>query len=133
MLDKGLIDADAIELLEPFNEMTSKEDNEFTEEDIKAAAKFYDTKFAKMSRKEISRRTGITIEPSRRNGRKQDEHLKRARLIRTIASYEEVGRPDKQAQVEEWQKSHPDGKKIDCHRETGLSRDTIRKWWNTDK
>lgn len=129
MLDKSLIDADAMELLEPFNELTTRDDNEFTEEDIRSASKFFDTKFSKMSRKEISRRTGIAIEPSRRNGRKQDEHLKRARLIRTIASYEEVGRPDKQTQVEEWQKNHPDGTKAQCNRETGIDPKTIRKWW----
>ena len=118
-----------MELLEPFNERTARDDNEFTEEDIRSASKFFDTKFSKMSRKEISRRTGIAIEPSRRNGRKQDEHLKRARLVRTIASYEKVGRPQKQAQVEEWQRNHPDGTKAQCNRETGIDPKTIRKWW----
>lgn len=31
--------------------------------------------------------------------------------------------------VEEWKQQHPDGKKIDCERETGLSRHTVLKWW----
>ena len=26
---------------------------------------------------------------------------------------------------------HPDGKKIDCERETGMSRPTILKWWDS--
>ena len=44
------------------------------------------------------------------------------------------GRPkgsgEKSKIVEEWRLLHPDGKKIDCHKETGLSRVTIDKWWD---
>ena len=39
------------------------------------------------------------------------------------------GRPDKQAQVEEWQRNHPDGTKAECIRDTGLSKPTVYKWW----
>ncbi len=43
------------------------------------------------------------------------------------------GRPkgsgEKSKIVEEWKQQHPDGKKIDCERETGLSRHTVLKWW----
>ena len=31
--------------------------------------------------------------------------------------------------VKEWRKQHPYGRKIDCERETGLSRPTVIKWW----
>ena len=41
------------------------------------------------------------------------------------------GRPDKEKIVEEWRNAHPDGKKIDCERETGLSRPTVLKWWDS--
>ena len=40
------------------------------------------------------------------------------------------GRPDKQKIVEEWRKSHPDGKKADCIRDTGLDKKTVYKWWS---
>lgn len=129
LIGKENVDADAMNLLEPFNDLTVRDDNEFTERDIIAASQFYDTKYARMSRKEVERRTGIGIPQQRHNGRTQEEHLKRARLIRTLSTYENNGRPSKQTQVEEWQRSHPDGKKIDCHRDTGLSRVTIDKWW----
>lgn len=36
-------------------------------------------------------------------------------------------RPDKAKIVEDWRNAHPDAKKIDCERETGLSRHTILK------
>lgn len=45
------------------------------------------------------------------------------------------GRPKGSSQqkklVEKWQKSHPDGKKADCIRDTGLSKPTVYKWWQT--
>ena len=37
--------------------------------------------------------------------------------------------PDKAKVVEEWQKNHPDGKKADCIRDTGLSKPTVYRWW----
>ena len=30
--------------------------------------------------------------------------------------------------VYEWRQQHPEGRKADCHRETGLDPKTIRKW-----
>lgn len=34
-----------------------------------------------------------------------------------------------QDKVLKWQKEHPNGKKADCIRETGLSKPTVYKWW----
>ena len=28
---------------------------------------------------------------------------------------------------------NPNGKKIDCEKETGISRPTVLKWWNDDE
>lgn len=130
MIDKSFVDADAMALLEPFNELTTRPDNEFTVEDIIGASKFYDTKYSKMGRAEIQRRTGIRIDKARRNNRKQSEHLFRTRIMRVaVASYENVGRPDKKTIVEEWRKKNPNGKKAECIRDTGLSKPTVLKWW----
>ncbi len=35
-----------------------------------------------------------------------------------------------QVRVYEWRQQHPEGRKADCHRETGLDPKTIRKWWD---
>ena len=43
------------------------------------------------------------------------------------------GAPLKRDLVLEWRKANPDGRKIDCHRETGLSRMTIDKWWDCEE
>lgn len=47
--------------------------------------------------------------------------------------YRNNGRPKgsgtKKNIVQEWKMKNPDGKKIDCERDTGLSRHTVLKWW----
>ena len=72
--------------------------------------------------------------PNKRNGRKQAVHLKIMNSTRDIlypdGSWRKGnGRPTAQAKVIEWRLHHPDGRKIDCERETGLSRPTVLKWW----
>lgn len=39
------------------------------------------------------------------------------------------GRKSKEIIVNEWQKQHPNGKKVECIKETGLSKPTVYKWW----
>lgn len=135
MIPKEIIDADAEALLDPFNELTMHEDNDFTLEDIRAASKFYDSKYSRFSRKEVERRTGIRIDPTRRNGRPREEHLKYMNFARDMLKYpngdwrNKDGRPDKKAIVQDWKKAHPDGKKADCVRDTGLDKKTVYKWW----
>ena len=34
--------------------------------------------------------------------------------------------------VHVWRQKHPDGRKADCHRDTGLDPKTIRKWWDSE-
>ncbi len=40
-----------------------------------------------------------------------------------------VGSGTAQERVSEWRQKHPEGRKADCHRDTGLDPKTIRKWW----
>ena len=35
-----------------------------------------------------------------------------------------------QGRVQEWRQQHPDSRKADWHRDTGLDPKTIRKWWD---
>lgn len=39
------------------------------------------------------------------------------------------GRPNAKQTVQSWRDAHPAGRKIDCERETGLSRHTVLRWW----
>lgn len=133
---KSLIDADAMELLEPFNERTVKEGNNFTIEDIKSASAFYDNRFTKMSRAWIEHKSEIPIPPARRNGRPQKLHVRLMSATRDVLYPDgewrnKEGRPDKQAVVREWREANPYGRKADCIRETGLDKKTVYKWWDT--
>lgn len=84
--------------------------------------------------KDIDKLTDIRIERNKRNYRKQKQHMEVMRAIQNVTNpnwREGNGRKSKKDIVEEWRKNNPKGKKIDCERETGLSRPTIYKWWST--
>lgn len=134
---------DAYSFLEHLESLTDDEDNHFTKEDVKDALKALkaDNKLLSTmaSREWIEKQTKVAIPPNKRNGRKQAVHLKRARAVQNIDYPDgewrnKEGRPKGSSQqkklVEEWQKSHPDGKKADCIRDTGLSKPTVYRWWS---
>jgi len=113
-----------------------KHENALTEEDIKSALEAYDKEYYNFTISDIEALTDVRIEKNKRNGRKQEQHLQYARGIREIkANLGETvsggGRPLAQKRVFEWRKQHPQGKKADCHRDTGLDPKTIRKWWDS--
>lgn len=123
----------AYSLVEKMNEL--KPDKPFTKSDVKSALECYDVQFATFPIDDISRLSGILIEKNKRNGRKQEQHLKIARFARDL-NYEDEngwrkgnGRKSKEDIVREWRQLHPEGKKIDCSRETGLHINTVYKWW----
>ena len=76
--------------------------------------------------------SAIPMPANKRNYRNRAEHLVLARGIKDIKKkMGEVieGRPSKEEQIKVWRLANPNGKKIDCHRETGITRPTIDKWW----
>ena len=125
---------DAMDLLPWLNSLTKKEGNEFTENDILDAVRYYDRKYIKMGRDGIQRLTKIDIGQTERKGRSQSAHLRRARAVQNVddpdgAWRNKDGRPTKQAQIESWQLANPGGTKYRCAQETGIDPKTIRKWW----
>ena len=86
----------------------------------------------------ISNRTGIQLTPNKRRAKplRRDDGtaFKVARAIEDLQYpngewRNKDGRPKKAEAVQEWRAAHPTGRMIDCHKDTGMSRDTIRKWW----
>lgn len=130
------VEKDCRELAVILEDMTNSDDNHFTEYDILCALKTYHTASDQAYRRKIdyiSKKTGIPLTPNKRNGRKQAKHLQGARAIRDINNEnwrEGNGRKSKQDVVKAWQQAHPEGRKADCIRETGLSKPTVYKWWN---
>lgn len=122
---------DAYGLLEFMNTLQ----RDFTVDDIEGALNFYQESFVTFPRREVELISGLDVPANKRNGRKQEVHLARARAVQEI-DYPDGewrngnGRKPKSDIVRRWRENNPRGRKVDCHRETGLSRVTIDKWWN---
>lgn len=115
-----------------------KHENELTQADVDSAMECYSKDYYNFTIADIEILTDVRIERNKRNGRTQVAHLQRARAVQNV-DYpngewrEGNGRPSKQQLVLEWQQQHPTGKKIECERDTGLSRHTVLKWWTDPK
>lgn len=105
------------------------------QEEIYSAMKMYNPKAMETPKVRTQDWLGWKFKGSKRNGRKQKQHLERARAVQEIdypnGEWRNIeGSPNKANIVRLWRKNNPEGKKIDCERETGLSRHTVLKWWN---
>jgi len=126
--------SDALGLLPLLDDISDDDHNRFTKRDVLDAMNMYQESYVTYSRAEVERVSGISVPPNKRNGRKQEQHIKIMNAIRDIEHPDgewrnKDGRPEKSKIVEEWRKVHPDGRKVDCIRETGLSKPTVYKWW----
>ena len=126
---------DAFSLLKPYDDMSVEDINRFTKDDVVCALEMYNEDYVTFPRDDIAKISGLTMPVNKRNWRKQEEHLQFARGVREVKEKlgETVaggGRPSAQDRVYEWRQQHPEGRKADCHRDTGLDPKTIRKWWD---
>jgi hypothetical protein len=138
------VEADCRRIAEHFERLTDSDDNHFTEYDVLCALKTYHTASEQAYRRKIeyiAKKTGIPLTPNKRNGRKQIVHLIGARALQQINDQvngtnwrEGNGRPKesgtKAQQIFEYRAAHPEARKADCIRDTGLSKPTVYKWWN---
>ena len=135
------VEKDAIALFPHLEELTNDETNHFKKSDITDALKFYRNNKAevtyRLTRNRISELTKIDIQPNKRNGRKQADHIivmnKMKEVKKLLGEEINEGRPDKAKAVKEWQRQHPAGTKAMCNRDTGIDPKTIRKWWDNQK
>lgn len=136
------IKKDAIELVPFLDSLTNDETNHFTKADAIDALSFFKTNKKevtyKLTRERISELSKIDIKPSHRErGKrlKQKDHIKIMNMMRDLQDPDgdwrnKDGAPTKRKIVQEWRKNNPDGRKVDCINETGLSKPTVYKWWN---
>lgn len=143
---RDAVEKDALGLVAAFDKLSSTVDNPFTADDVMDAMRAYDANYNKWPRHTIQATTGIIIPSCRRNGRDQDVHLRRIRMLQEAdypnGSWREgngrkkgsvVKASDSRcaAIVKDWQGKHPgNGNKSLCARDTGLSRPTVHKWWS---
>ena len=129
---------DAYSLLLPYDEMSVEEVNRFTREDVEAALSMFNEDYVTFPRDDIARLSGMSMPVNKRNWRKRKEHIQvmntMKALKKQLGEAVPVGRPQgsgtAQERVYQWRQQHPEGRKADCHRETGLDPKTIRKWWD---
>ena len=125
------LEADLLALLPYYNKGATRQ---IKEKEIYSAMKMYNPKAMLTQRESLENWQGWEYKPIKRNGRKQAEHLERARLVQTLdypngSWRNKEGRPRAEQIVRTWQEENPNGKKTDCIRETGLSKPTVYKWW----
>ena len=128
------LEEDAFGLIDYMERLTNDESNHFTTGDVLDALEAFNEKWITYPRNSVENRSGIRIDANKRNGRKQADHLRRARAVQAV-DYpsgewrEGNGRKSKEPIVVEWLLSHPGGTKADCIRDTGLDRKTVSKYW----
>lgn len=142
IFDKKRVQKDAESLIERFCQI--KPDQPFTKTDIKSALECLDARYITFPRKDLERLTGLSMPANKRNGRKQDQHLKLARFARDL-NYEEengwrknAGRPKgspnkthpKQLLVQAYAGSHPKATQREIAKALGISKTTVNKWLN---
>lgn len=125
---------DALELLPIFDSISDDEHNRFTKRDVVDAMNMYQESYVTYSRAEVERVSGISVPPNKRNGRKQEIHIKYMNNQRAfkveMGECTNGGRPNKAKIVEEWRTAHPEGTPKDCIADTGISKNTVYKWWS---
>ncbi|WP_419247563.1 hypothetical protein [Ruminococcus albus] len=115
-----------------------KHNNELTQDDVDSAMECYSKDYYNFTIADIEILTDVRIERNKRNYQKQEWHLedirsKKANMKRRGQPFRNAeGRPSKQQIVLEWQQLHPMGRKVDCIRDTGLSKPTVLKWWRKE-
>jgi len=136
-IEEAELRRDAYSLLLPYDEMSIEEVNRFTRDDVEAALSMFNEDYVTFPRDDIARLSGMSMPVNRRNWQKQREHLEEARMLRDLRMkrqgrvwWDGGGRPTAQGMVFEWRQQHPEGRKADCRRDTGLDPKTIRKWWD---
>lgn len=132
------LEKDCFEIMEHFEKLTDEDNNHFTEVDVLDALEAYNSKWVRYPRDTIEYRCGFPLPHNKRNGQKQAYHLEEARAIRDIRQKRQgkkwtdgSGRKPKQTDVEQWQREHPNGRKVDCINELGIDRKTVSKYWKS--
>lgn len=109
--------------------------SEFTEDDVMKALEAYNDSYITYPIDTIVARTDIKIEKNKRNGRKRKDHVKLMNFVRDEINgnknwRNKDGRPTAEQQVREWRSIHPEGTPKECITDTGISKNTVYKWWN---
>lgn len=134
------LEEDALSLVPFLESLTVREDNHFTAAEALAAIGEYGNGVThKLSIDRIVRRTAIPIQKNKRNGRKQEDHLKLARFARDLNYSDQNGwgnkngAPTKRGEILAYAAEHPEASHSEIARVLGTSRTTVVKWLKEDR
>ena len=139
-IDEEELRRDAFALIKPYDDMSVEDINRFTKDDVVCALEMFNEDYVTFPRDDIAKISGMTMPVNKRNWLKQKEHLEVARAVRDVRMRQKGkkdwrdgnGRHNAESVVYEWRQQHPEGRKADCRRDTGLDPKTIRKWWDSE-
>lgn len=149
----------ATSLVEALNAGVEDEKDLFTQEDIDCATKYYATDFGHfMTLERIEKLVGIQFPRNKRNGNSSSVHSKLMNASRNIKAETGIVRDTRfgakdgnkinrdgrkkgsknkvnkaEQTVRDFLQEHPDAKKVDVIRGTGLSKPTVYKWYDKIK
>ena len=126
------VEQDLIGLIPKYNKGATRQ---IKEKEVQHALRMYNEKAMLTPRERLEDWIGWEYRPIKRNGRKRAEHIRIMNFVRDEINgntnwRNKEGRPTKQGQIAAYRADHPDATKAQCHRDTGMSRDTIRRWWD---
>lgn len=138
------VEQDCRELAEHLETLTVDEKNHFTEYDILCALKTYHERSDGAYRRKIeyvANKTGITLIPNKRNGRKRSVHVQLMNRMRSfgveMGECTNGGRPigsgTADQRVAAYRSEHPDASVTEVARALGISRTTAYKWWDAKR
>lgn len=108
-------------------------DNPLTEDDIRSALETYDKEYYNFTIKDIEMLTDIRIDRNKRNGRKQKQHMEIMRAIQSVVNPDwraGNGRPSAEKEIIAYMEAHPEARKVDVIKGTGLSKPTVYKYYD---
>ncbi len=127
------LEKDCFALFDRMEELTTEENNHFSNDDILAALEAFNERWTKYPRAAIEYKTAITIPANKRNGRTQAEHIKLMNYIREELNGNKDwhGRKSKYDIVYDYVSENPNSTQYECVKVTGLDKKTVRKHWRT--
>lgn len=112
---------------------TFEHDNPMTEYDIESALEAYDKAYYNFTIADIEKLTDVRIDRNKRNGRKQEQHIKIMNAVREVTHPEgswrnKEGRPSKEQLVKDYIENHPQANPTEVARALKISRPTVYKY-----
>lgn len=112
--------------------------NILTVYDVESALEVYNKEYYNFTISDIEKLTNVRIERNKRNGRKQVDHLRRARAVQNV-DYPDGewrkgnGRPSVEQSIRDYMQAHPEARKCDVIRGTGRDKKTVYKYYDRIK